>query len=110
LAELRGLRFLRRPYVQTRGRASAWLLRVGPPRGATRALCRLAPVRVHRRSWGIDIWQVIDLDSEVVSYAHPSESIAVLDDRGLERPDRHPEHQPAPSDQEGVASAEVFAE
>jgi hypothetical protein len=58
---------------------------------------------------GIDIWLGIDLDSEVVTYADPSESIAVLDDRGLERPDRRPEHQPAQSDQEGVASAEVFA-
>ncbi|MCP9889330.1 hypothetical protein KBY96_15545 [Cyanobium sp. ATX 6A2] len=53
---------------------------------------------------------MIDLDSEVVTYAHPSEIIAVLDDRGLEGPDRRPEHQPAESDREGVASAVVFAE
>ncbi|MGB5135860.1 MAG: hypothetical protein WBN89_11870 [Prochlorococcaceae cyanobacterium] len=59
---------------------------------------------------GIDIWQVIDLDSEVVTYAHPSEIIAALDDRGLEGPDRHPEHQPAKPDWEGVASGVVFAE
>ncbi|MEX1323677.1 MAG: hypothetical protein AB1Z21_05700 [Synechococcaceae cyanobacterium] len=59
---------------------------------------------------GIGLWQVIDLDSEVVTYAHPSEIIAVLDARGLQGPDRLPEHHPAKPDWEGVASGVVFAE
>jgi len=35
---------------------------------------------------------------------------AVLDDRGLQGPDRHPEHQLAKPDWEGVASGVVFAQ
>ena len=59
---------------------------------------------------GIVIWQVIDLDSEVVAYAHPSEIIAVLDHRGLQGPDRYPEHQLAKPDWQGVATGVVFSQ